>query len=157
MILHPTNQAILNQLKKEGVEFKDHTLINYHLFESRGWVAGDIEGYIYEPLKSEALDEKMNELMEKYCNLVWYARSQPIADLKHWNKGDFPLDLVAGAGAAQRRIEEKYSSEVKELCGDESDWTHGFNSGALAMVRLIVGLKNYDADQALEDFPELDS
>jgi len=75
------------------------------------------------------------EQAEKYCDLVWYARSKQKA----------------------KSFEEKYPNEIKALQGEYGDWYHGFNSGCLAAFRMILtGFEN-GIDEANKNFPELDS
>jgi hypothetical protein len=99
------------------------------------------------------LDPKIESLLKeqdnKYFELVWYARN------------------VIGIGcepstASAPDISERYPNETAELHSDYPDWAHGFNSGCLAMVRLIMGatyvMSTEDRIQeALDEFPFLDT
>lgn len=83
-------------------------------------------------LSSEKTDDsllhaKLGELEKKYFDLVWMARKNP-KDLKDPN-----IKRIFNETSA------KYPGELKKLQGKEGDWTHGFNSGMLAAVRLFSG------------------
>ncbi len=60
--------------------------------------------------------------MEKYTDLVWFARS---------NSQEPNIVQI------RDRIRAKYSEEIEKLEGDDGDWEHGFNSGMLACCRLF--------------------
>lgn len=94
------------------------------------------------------------QMEEKYFNLVWYARSKP----------------SSVTNEPRKDVETKYPVEVKKLQADDGNWTHGFNSGMLAGMRLVLGImeerdgNDVDEEQrmtkarcALSDFPMLDS
>lgn len=89
-------------------------------------------------------EAEVRALEKKYFDLVWYARSSP--DEKVSEHG-------------RRRVESAWPSELNELRTDDSNWTHGFNSGCLAAFRLILGLTGTesDAEAAREEFPFLDT
>lgn len=72
----------------------------------------------------EQLD-KLTELREKYASLVWLARSS--------NRG-------SAVKAARKKVVEAYPEEYKALVDCDSNWTHGFNSGMLAALRLVLGI-----------------
>lgn len=64
-------------------------------------------------------------------DLVWYARSKK--DQK--------------AGKEHRiYVENKYPKQVKELIDDNSNWVHGFNSGCLAVSRLVLSLAHSETE-----------
>lgn len=104
------------------------------------------------------------KLESKYFDLVWYARSYP-ADSPHWDST--PADIKHGALNNQARIQELYPDEIDQLCcPEDSDWVHGFNSGALAMLRRLEPYMNpnLSASQRAQEirsaeahFPFLDS
>lgn len=73
-----------------------------------------------------------NQLMEKYFELVWFARADPE---KARNNGE--KDLFKTITKKLGEIADKYPKEVEALCGDSSNWEHGFNSGILAYTRFI--------------------
>ena len=103
---------------------------------------------------------------DKYCDLVWYARSHPKSDTAYWEK--VPDHIREGALNAQARVEEAYPSEVSAL-GD--NWNHGFNSGCLAAFRYVLTAlcERNEIDEfgeefvigglaeAEEEFPDLDT
>lgn len=95
------------------------------------------------PYYRKEIGNKLNPMQEKYLKLVRLARD---------------------GGTNASRIEESrqtalsFPSETEKLSGDDGDWHHGFNSGALAVLRLINDLLDGSkprADQAIDDFPEL--
>jgi len=93
--------------------------------------------------KSDILDEL--EIWEKkYFNLVWYARSTP----------DEPTSQ-----SGRQRVEAAWPTDLEELRSDDSNWQHGFNSGCLAVLRLVQGLlgSDDDAEFARQEFPFLDT
>ena len=86
-----------------------------------------------------------NELETKYCGLVAFARKttddiENIYEVKKW----YEEMLV------------KYPQECNDLKSkNESEWSHGFNSGILACLRLISGGKI--TDNNFEKFPCLNT
>ena len=116
------------------------------------------------------IETELRTQEEKYFNLVWYARSQNRENFEYWDT--VPHDIRRGAFNAQLDVETRYPEEVESLYFDDSNWQHGFNSGALAVFRFLLtalddsmiedecegglipagGLK-----QALEEFPFLDT
>jgi hypothetical protein len=116
------------------------------------------------------LEKELRKQEEKYFNLVWYARSHNRDDLEYWDT--VPHDIRRGAFNAQLDVETRYPEEVGDLCSGNSDWQHGFNSGALAAFRFILTalddeMMESDCDgeliprgglqNALEEFPFLDT
>ena len=95
-------------------------------------------------INPDVFGPKKRELEEKYCDLVWMARSQYV---------------VTPEGVTPRNVLDetidKYPEEYKKLCGPDSEWHHGFNSGMLACLRLLSGGRIYKS--ALEEFPFLDT
>ena len=97
------------------------------------------------------------QMQEKYFNLVWYTRSK----------------LSSVTAAPRKDVERKYPKEVSALRNGDDNWTHGFNSGMLAGMRLMLGTMEEgdgnDVDEeermtkedkvrsALAEFPMLDS
>lgn len=121
-------------------------------------------------LVKEEFELKLKELSEKYFHLVWYARKGPSDDKEYW--GDTPDEIKTRALNEVSRVEEFFPTETDELKSDESDWTHGFNSGCLAAFRYIQtcfdttlveddetgGMVCYGGiEQAEEEFPFLDT
>jgi hypothetical protein len=94
----------------------------------------------------EQLKAKLGERCDFYFDLVWYARNDK-TDPSHPGR------------EAIERIRREHPDQVAALCGESSDWHHGFNSGCLAMVRFALGLmgRAEDAESAEEEFPELDT
>jgi hypothetical protein len=84
------------------------------------------------------------ELTNKYYELVWLARRTP---------EDFENPLI------KNLIDDtcsKFPEESVELLeGENSQWTHGFNSGMLACLRLLSCARIYPHN--LDEFPNLDS
>jgi len=95
----------------------------------------------------EAIKLMIENSTKKYLDLVWYAR----ADRKKLMQ-----DEVYKGLAAIQRIEREHPEEVYEL-GIGDNWQHGFNSGMLAASRLYLSMIEEDVDQALDEFPNLDS
>ena len=88
--------------------------------------------------KREEILDLLAEYKNKYFDLVWYARKQPKENKEYWDK--VPNDIRESAFKGMKRVEEKYPKEVKELSQEtrftHPDWSHGFNSGCLASLRL---------------------
>ena len=84
------------------------------------------------------------ELINKYFELVWLARK---------TDEDFDNPII------KEIIDEtcnKYPEESKELLeGENPEWTHGFNSGMLACLRLVSCARVYP--EKLQQFPDLDT
>ena len=114
------------------------------------------------------LEKLLQDWEKKYFDLVWYARSPP-SDDPSWV--DTPESIRTGALNSQAKVEEMYPDEVDELKSEASDWTHGFNSGMLACLRLVMTAQNREqltddegetywyggVDDAVEEFPFLDT
>jgi hypothetical protein len=87
----------------------------------------------------------VDELVGKYLDLVWLARTHP----------DIPDQL------AQKNIERilrEHPDEVNAYIESENrDWQHGFNSGMLAGMRYVATLFYEDKETADEEFPFLDT
>jgi hypothetical protein len=87
--------------------------------------------------KLERFDEAVRELMDKYFDLVWLARTKPNEELL----SDEHYEIMA----AVKKVEDKWPKDVKELYECDNNWQHGFNSGMLACSRpsnLTYSLKN---------------
>ena len=97
-------------------------------------------------MKKDNLVKRLHQFEEQYFDLVWYARGDK-TDPDHPGR------------KAIERIRKEYQDQVAALCGDSSDWHHGFNSGCLATVRLMLGLlgTKEEAEQAEDEFPFLDT
>jgi len=73
----------------------------------------------------DSVQTKIEELQEKYFDLVWLARSRT-------ENHDIP-----NVKAAFDRTRVKYPGELEKLRGENGSWQHGFNSGMLACSRLL--------------------
>jgi hypothetical protein len=95
--------------------------------------------------KNEIIAE-VEKFESKYCDLVWFARSSP------------DQDSVPGVFEKRNQIVESYASEVWDLIDEKTGaWNHGFNSGMLAGMRFVLDLANCSKEDAIENFPFLDS
>ena len=111
-------------------------------------------------------NEDITKRSKFYLNLVALARSNP-DDESYENRVERIKSEIG---------EEVYNNELEKLMGDESEWSHGFNSGMLASTRLYGDLLQYIPDvyenesgddeefpledmwdQAKEEFPMLDT
>ena len=121
-------------------------------------------------LTKEEFNSKLQELEDKYCKLVWYARKAPSDSTEYW--AGVPDDIKTGALNSASKVEEFFPEETDALKSEEGDWQHGFNSGCLAAFRFIstsldTSLHEDDEtgemvcfggiDQAEEEFPFLDT
>jgi hypothetical protein len=70
------------------------------------------------------LKARLRELENKHFRLVWYSRSDSMRP-----------DIVA----IRKDVEQKYPKETHDLHGKHGIWEHGYNSGVLAMARLVEG------------------
>lgn len=93
--------------------------------------------------KKEVLEMAIR-YQEKYEELVWYARSG--------RNTHMPVVMNH-----RERVEGMYPKEIEDLSGDNGDWSHGFNSGMLAGMRLITSMMEMSVENAVEDFPFLDT
>ena len=90
------------------------------------------------------------DAMDKYRQLVWYARKSP-------------EDRVTNPVIDNEclKLETTYPDECNDIRDpDDGDWTHGFNSGMLAALRYTYGYLTNDPEEidiAENSFPELDS
>jgi hypothetical protein len=91
------------------------------------------------------IKQMVTEMESKYYDLVWLARR---------TKGDIYMN---------EDIKQKISdivethSEALDLIEDETNWTHGFNSGCLAAFRMIMSSMEVGIEEAKEEFPFLDT
>ena len=120
----------------------------------------------------------INDFSQKYEDLVWYARKPHYQDVDtHYS--DTPQEIREGCKRAIARVEEQYPNEINALMSDETNWTHGFNSGCLAAFRFCeralspsMELDDYFLEELLDEdvfetdtpleeaeemFPELDT
>ena len=111
-------------------------------------------------------NEDITKRRKLYLNLVAMARSNP-DDESYENRVDYIKSEIG---------DDVYEKELEKLMSDESEWSHGFNSGMLASTRLYGDLLQYIPDvyenesgddeefpledmwdQAKEEFPMLDT
>lgn len=85
---------------------------------------------------TEEIIDHLSELSAKYCDLVWYARSNPASDTDYWET--VPPQIRDGAFKSQMKVEEQHFDDVVALRNDETNWQHGFNSGMLAGLRYVL-------------------
>lgn len=101
------------------------------------------------------MEDMIQKMHDKYRDLVWYARKPPKDD-PWWD--DVPARIMKDAFDNMDRVEAEYPEEVEQLQDpDSGDWKHGFNSGMLAALRLVMCAEEFGTEQALELFPELDT
>lgn len=98
--------------------------------------------------KWQKANEYLNDLEVKYCNLVWYARS---------NKDELLESESYEILSKVLEIEKIYKDDVLDIIDDDTNWQHGFNSGMLAAIRLVIGLMNENFEDSIDDFPFLDT
>jgi len=97
----------------------------------------------------KAIELMTENSCDKYFDLVWYARKDENKLLEEER-----YDVLA----SMKKVEEKYPKETEELNDPElCDWSHGFNSGMLAASRLYLSMIEENVEQAIEEFPFLDS
>jgi len=91
----------------------------------------------------------LNVYRDKYYSLVSYARRPRLTDSEE-------------CAGVFRRIADAYPVEVEELRSENFSFYHGFNSGCLAIIRLVEVLLECDSEDEVryyeaEVFPELDT
>ena len=87
------------------------------------------------------IKEEMGNKEAKYCDLVWLARTDGLT--RHRNSNLYKI---------AREMADKHKEEFDKLCGENGDWYHGFNSGILALSRLVSDLSTLDpADDYYDD------
>jgi hypothetical protein len=96
-------------------------------------------------MNKKQLIEEVLKKESKYSDLIWYARSSS----EH--------DEIPGVKENRSRIENLYPKEVNDLCNEDTNWEHGFNSGMVAALRYVLTMNELGLEQADEWFPELDS
>ena len=100
--------------------------------------------------------QTLDILQQKYERLVWYARKAPSDNQSYWE--GVPADIKEGALNGMSQVEEFFPGECESLQDPESgDWSHGFNSGALAVLRFIETAMSEGINEAHESFPDLDT
>ena len=79
-------------------------------------------------------EKQILKMWRKYDTLVWYARKNPQRIFE-----ESPREIYDGMMEGLKKCEEKYPQECEALNDPErSDWTHGFNSGILGTLSLIM-------------------
>ena len=96
-------------------------------------------------MRKKEIIEEIVKKSEKYCSLVWFARSRP-------ENIDIP-----GVRESKVRILKESPTEVAELSSEDGQWHHGFNSGMLAGMRYVLSLYEDGVEMAEEEFPFLDT
>ena len=110
----------------------------------------------------------INRLEKKYFDLVWYARkprdeNDEVTVVMMTRDHPTTLEIAEGATQQAAKVAKKYPEEVAELNSDDGDWSHGFNSGMLAALRLVQEMESGGNDYRLPrwdpmwNFPFLDS
>ena len=94
----------------------------------------------------KAVNDKLQELEEKYFHLVWLSRK---------SSEDYSKEEVA---KLMHQVRQDYPKETMHLSSPiDGDWHHGFNSGMLACTRLIHAMKHDSIASAESEFPNLDT
>lgn len=102
------------------------------------------------------MDIHLQDLEQKYRNLVWYARKPPTEDEASW--AEYSPGIRKAALISVFEVEKNYPEECAALSDpDTGDWTHGFNSGMLAALRYVLTLCEKGRAQADIEFPVLDT
>lgn len=94
------------------------------------------------------------EMEEKYFRLVWWARRFP-EDHPYWDATE--EGIRKGVFISMMKVEKKYPEETHDLFNDDTNWHHGFNSGALAALRYVMTLTEEGEEAAMDEFPMLDT
>lgn len=89
--------------------------------------------------RKHKLIEELQEIDNKYFDLVWFARCKDTTQ------------------PAFKKVMKKYPKEVKALREDDTNWEHGFNSGMLAGARLFMSIVENRKEEGYEEFPFLDT
>ena len=135
------------------------------------------ENKLVENTRDEVLDA-IGKYHAKYFDLVWYARKPLYEDVDTAYKNS-PEDIREGCKNTIAKVEEHHPNDVNALMRDETNWTHGFNSGCLAAFRFCERALNpsmelddyfleelldedvFETDTPIEEaeemFPELDT
>jgi hypothetical protein len=97
-------------------------------------------------MRKKEISETVENLSEKYYDLVWVARTSP-ENFK-----------IKGVKDRVESIKKKYPMEIEQLLSSENpEWEHGFNSGMLAGMRYVMELFHGDKETADLEFPFLDT
>lgn len=90
-----------------------------------------------KPEGYKSSQDRMDEIGEKYFDLVWMAR-----------KDEELLDERPDIREIFNKTSAKYPGELEKLQRDDGDWHHGFNSGMLACSRLFR--KNFSCKRYMD-------
>ena len=108
-------------------------------------------------MRKKEIIEEIVKKNDKYCSLVWFARTDP----KNFGiPGEASKEASyadAGVLDAFEGVIDKYPKDVSDLSSEGSDWHHGFNSGMLAGMRYVLSLYEDGVEMAEEEFPFLDT
>ena len=99
--------------------------------------------------------QTLDIMQTKYEQLIWYARKAPSDHPSYWEA--VPQEIKEGALNAMSMVEEYYPDECDQLSSESGDFHHGFNSGALAVLRFIETAMSEGITAAHESFPDLDT
>ena len=109
------------------------------------------------------LEKLVSRYEQKYADLVWFARKPQLGDLdafeqyfNNYGGEKTPPEIQLKCKQKMILIQERYPDEVESLQSAlDGDWDHGFNSGMLAALRLILtAIKKVKADPAASDMGE---
>ena len=100
------------------------------------------------------LKERVIQMEEKYFRLVWFARKNEDVMLVLTDDGVQENKIVLDK---MHEIQMQFPIETQELLEEETDWTHGFNSGMLAGMRYVWEMMEHGQESADEEFPFLDT
>jgi hypothetical protein len=92
----------------------------------------------------QAVKDAAEEKADYYFDLVWYARNP---DPLKWVPNFFK-DKREKLG--EEKFEE-FMKDIHSLAGAEGSWNHGFNSGCLAMARLLKELSSITKPRVWDD------
>ena len=112
------------------------------------------------PIMATEYPRNVGELVTKYQDLVWYARTprdehgKVTLEVGREAMPDTPEDILQGMVASATRIESIYPGETAAIKGTYGDHTHGFNEGMLAALRMVAPSTKIPA-RAFADFPHL--
>ena len=97
-------------------------------------------------MQKKGVVARVRSLERQYCDLVWYARADK-------------TDAAHSGRPAIERIRVENPEAVAALCGPRGDWQHGFNSGCLALARLVLGWLGTTAESETgeSEYPNLDT
>jgi hypothetical protein len=97
-------------------------------------------------MRKKDVVSKVTHIEARYCDLVWYARADK-------------TDPTHPGRSAIEHVRENNPEAVAALCGGSADWQHGFNSGCLAIARLVLGWLGTQTESSIAEleFPNLDT